>query len=179
MLLSLHSFLSPPFPFKFPKSDRHLILSFLLKPFLSLGSLPHSPALLPPVAILLHILPSIVLVLPTFHPRGLCLRGPLTSAPGFLVAPSWSTHPWTPALSPDSGQGFHSAAPSSRATAHAAASQLDSSQLDPVTWPPLPASCRCQPCGASSPRALPVSLLSLNRHHDGAPRSAGSQGLCL
>lgn len=171
MLLSLHSFLSPPFPSSSPKSDPHLLFFLLEALPLSLGSLPHIPQLLycPPVAILLHILPSIVLVLPTSIQEGSGLSGWPSDLCSWLPGgPQLVYSPLDTCASPDSGQGLHSA-PSSWATASTL--QPHSSiphNWTPVTWPPLPASCRCQPCGASSPRAFPVSLLSLNRHHDGS-----------
>lgn len=73
MLLSLHSFLSPPFPSSSPKSDPHLLFSLLeaLSPQPGAPA-PHSPAaLLPPCG---HSPAHPALHRPGpphFHPRGL------------------------------------------------------------------------------------------------------------
>lgn len=162
-----------PVSLKFPKSDPHLLFCLLeaLSP-LSLGPLPHIPQLLycPPVAVLPYILPSIVLVLPSFHPRGLwALRvalWPLLPAswwpPAGLLTPGHLHLPWLRARPPLCSFSLGNCL-------HTPASQLDSSQLDPLSpghLSLLPAVDQSR--GASSLRAFPVSLLSLNCHHYGS-----------
>ena len=143
MLLSLRSFLSPPFPSS-SLSDPHLLVCLLeaLSP-LSLGPLPHIPQLLycPPVAVLPHILPSIVLVLPASIQEGSVLSGwPSDLCSWLLGGPQLVYSPLDTCTSPDSGQGLHSA-PSPWATA----STLQPHSSTPHNWtpcnPPLPAPC--------------------------------------
>ena len=138
MLLSLHSFLSPPFPSSFPKSDLRL-LCFLGALSPSPGPLPHIPQLLycPPAALLPHILPPIVLVPPSIldgcglsgWPSALC-----SWLPGGLQLVYSPLSTCTP---PDSGQGIHSAPSPWQLPPH---SSLTARFL--TTGAPSP-SCRC------------------------------------
>lgn len=177
MLLSLHSFL-PHFP-QVPLRVTGIYYSFSLKPFPQPGvPAPHSPAaLLPPVAILLHILPPSSWSSP-LHPRGLwawVAPDPAPEAPGWPPAGLLTLD--TCAL-PDSGQPSTllllpgQLPPRCSLTARF-------SQLDPVTWPPLPASCRCQPCGASSPRAVPGVPALSEPPSRRLPGRLAPRGLCL
>ena len=101
MLLSLRSFLFPPFPSSSLRVTR-ICYSVSLKPFplLAWGPCPTFPSCstAPLWPFSRTSCPPSSWSSPLPSKRALCSQGgPLTSAPGFLVAPSWSTHPWTPA----------------------------------------------------------------------------------
>lgn len=130
----LHTFLSPPFHSDLPKRGLHLLFSSLTVPFhLNLGSLSHTPRRLycPLVVSLPHVLPSIVLALPTSGRALSSLCSPLTSAPWLPGGPCLVYSPLDVCASPDFGRGLCSAS-----SPWAAVSMLQPPSSIPRSWIP-------------------------------------------